>query len=847
MTWAIMAEEEDEIDILGDSDYNLDNLLTKDDGRLGSCYVSGVLGRQGAELLNCDYNIGSHWLLDAPNQSCWYATADEAKSYDRNQFSFPSSLASGVSDSLPSTSQWDDNDSWTDKEKSLLEQGLEIFGHSWTQLAQFIGTKTTHQVKNYVTSQNIHFGQTAENFNFDSSNHGNSEVFNFSELIDDMQIPASMEEVRIKKESSLDSDDDAEIEVEDKDFSASEIITTSNKEESVIKYQEEVKICPRTEKIVEVKLERQKPRNYLDFFENVVEIGKQKSSTQQSSDVSEADNEEVDGKEVLSASAVASELLKSIRDGNVGPGRHVSYGLDMVGEPGGIQPSWTPRRTWAPNAVREQAHECEQFDVNVSGRETKECDGTNLEEAARSGHSHHEVLELIFSMPPPREEVFLDTEVISDDERMIHMEFFEGRSAKTPKRYLKIRNHILECWRQSRPAYITKTSVRTGLKHCGDVNCIGRIHAYLEQIGAINFGCEQARYLNAAAQSIPIVPTHKKISKDELAAMQQARIGAMRPRKKKKNPAFTLDGDGGYTITHSESGEAIHTTVVQDTVSKGNKGQSTKTKTIKLIYCQKYSDSKPAPFIVHMNVEALLVVDMHAHSSHTEVAGLLGGTFDVANSVLYIKRALPCRSNSSGVHCDMCPVSQTEASEKLQGANLEVVGWYHSHPTFLPNPSLQDLSTQSNIQQWFSQTAASPIVSFILAPYCPINPTLASQFRCLTVHSDEIETTPYGTPYMFSVTVTSHGLNVANMLKDMAAIFSLVEENQQVAVDFNSEFQMSPSISFKQKCVESAKLHLASCKPSIPHALQNSVVQGIMQACGTLALARGDCHSRSTS
>ncbi|KAK7863825.1 hypothetical protein R5R35_003313 [Gryllus longicercus] len=843
MTWAIMAEEEDEIDILGDSDYNLDNLLTKDDGRLGSCYVSGVLGRQGAELLNCDYNIGSHWLLDAPNQSCWYATADEAKSYDRNQFSFPSSLASGVSDSLPSTSQWDDNDSWTDKEKSLLEQGLEIFGHSWTQLAQFIGTKTTHQVKNYVTSQNIHFGQTAENFHFDSSNHGNSEVFNFSELIDDMQIPASMEEViavvstaqstipslakrnhsssstvsretnctgvrrkdahekmknkrgrpplpkhcsekrdvkticgapkknklepvsnsvvrlstveqvvRIKKESSLDSDDDAEIEVEDKD--ASEIITTSNKEESVIKYQEEVKICPRTEKIVEVKLE---------------------------------------------------------------------------------------------NAVREQAHECEQFDVNVSGRATKECDGTNLEEAARSGHSHHEVLEMIFSMPPPREEVFLDSEVISDDERMIHMEFFEGRSAKTPKRYLKIRNHILECWRQSRPAYITKTSVRTGLKHCGDVNCIGRIHAYLEQIGAINFGCEQARYLNAAAQSIPIVPTHKKISKDELAAMQQARIGAMRPRKKKKNPAFTLDGDGGYTITHSESGEAIHTTVVQDTASKGNKGQSTKTKTIKLIYCQKYSDSKPAPFIVHMNVEALLVVDMHAHSSHTEVAGLLGGTFDVANSVLYIKRALPCRSNSSGVHCDMCPVSQTEASEKLQGANLEVVGWYHSHPTFLPNPSLQDLSTQSNIQQWFSQTAASPIVSFILAPYCPINPTLASQFRCLTVHSDEIETTPYGTPYMFSVTVTSHGLNVANMLKDMAAIFSLVEENQQVAVDFNSEFQMSPSISFKQKCVESAKLHLASCKPSIPHALQNSVVQGIMQACGTLALARGDCHSRSTS
>lgn len=40
-----------------------------------------------------------------------------------------------------------------------------------------------------------------------------------------------------------------------------------------------------------------------------------------------------------------------------------------------------------------------------------------------------------------------------------------------------------------KPSYVTKTSVRKGLQQCGDVNCIGRIHGYLEQIGAINFGC----------------------------------------------------------------------------------------------------------------------------------------------------------------------------------------------------------------------------------------------------------------------------------------------------------------------------------------------------------------------
>lgn len=40
-----------------------------------------------------------------------------------------------------------------------------------------------------------------------------------------------------------------------------------------------------------------------------------------------------------------------------------------------------------------------------------------------------------------------------------------------------------------KPRYLNKTSVRPGLKNCGDVNCIGRIHTYLELVGAINFNC----------------------------------------------------------------------------------------------------------------------------------------------------------------------------------------------------------------------------------------------------------------------------------------------------------------------------------------------------------------------
>lgn len=60
---------------------------------------------------------------------------------------------------------------------------------------------------------------------------------------------------------------------------------------------------------------------------------------------------------------------------------------------------------------------------------------------------------------------------------------------KTPERYLTIRSHMIKTWQEIRPQYLTKTIARNGLKNCGDVNSIGKVHSVLEQIGAINFGC----------------------------------------------------------------------------------------------------------------------------------------------------------------------------------------------------------------------------------------------------------------------------------------------------------------------------------------------------------------------
>ena len=85
-----------------------------------------------------------------------------------------------------------------------------------------------------------------------------------------------------------------------------------------------------------------------------------------------------------------------------------------------------------------------------------------------------------------------DRNTITEDEKKNNPEWFcdSKSSAKSPERYMKIRNHILDSWhRVYKPEYMTKTAARKSLKDCGDVNAIGRVHAYLEKVKAINVGC----------------------------------------------------------------------------------------------------------------------------------------------------------------------------------------------------------------------------------------------------------------------------------------------------------------------------------------------------------------------
>ena len=123
-----------------------------------------------------------------------------------------------------------------------------------------------------------------------------------------------------------------------------------------------------------------------------------------------------------------------------------------------------------------EAHESQETEIK------SECESSETD-------TKGQLMQPVFTFAVPLEERMVDLGIITDEEKTIHWDFFEGRPSKTPERYIKIRNSIIQEWRRVKPRYLTKTSVRPSLKNCGDVNCISRVHAYLELTGAINFGC----------------------------------------------------------------------------------------------------------------------------------------------------------------------------------------------------------------------------------------------------------------------------------------------------------------------------------------------------------------------
>ncbi|GAB0089863.1 Histone H2A deubiquitinase MYSM1 [Sergentomyia squamirostris] len=318
-----------------------------------------------------------------------------------------------------------------------------------------------------------------------------------------------------------------------------------------------------------------------------------------------------------------------------------------------------------------------------------------------------EIRQILENMEIPNKEVRLSE--ISPVEKYIFGEFFEGRSTKTPDRFLKIRTHIINCWTNSKPLYVGKTAVRSGLKNCGDVNCISRIHTFLEQMGIINFGhsgeyFHYIRPLRRLLDNFANVPRRNPLTAENKTSPNS-----------KRNRRYS---DGiNVTIQHSDS-------LMKVSAIPEKTNQWKRSRDIELVKCKQFSPYETPPFSVSITLGALLCLQLHSLTSRHEVMGFLGGCCSTRK--ISLERYKPCRtSKQSGTMCEMCPVSQVEQSHQLIMEGFQLLGWFHSHPLFPPNPSRTDIETQSGMQKLFS-AENSPFVGFILG-------CIEMNFKCIYV------------------------------------------------------------------------------------------------------------------
>ncbi|KAJ2785562.1 hypothetical protein GGI15_001871 [Coemansia interrupta] len=392
---------------------------------------------------------------------------------------------------------------------------------------------------------------------------------------------------------------------------------------------------------------------------------------------------------------------------------------------------------------------------------------------------------------------------ISDYEQQACAEFFQGKAAKTPARYLLIRNHILDEWQRTRPAYLTKIRARSGLRNCGDVNAIGRVHAFLERCGAINKDAlhvpHRIKRKRAAEDAAESSSSGGGSSGDEAVGL-----------RRRRRPA------GGHVIEHTvvernghDDGDYRCSSGSSDEGGRRRRrrrhwaASGIATSDFRLVPYAEYSASRPQPYALHVSSAALALMDLHAHLTHAEVIGLLGGR--VSSGAVHVDVAFACGGAGSATECEMDAQAEVAARRWFARRGLAAVGWFHSHPAFEPTPSVRDIATQRAYQALCAQPDGSePFVGIIVSP--PGGDACAygvSDIRAFSVPRDT-PTTPWAVAYEVGAEGVPEGLvgQMEELVRTQAGALAQ-------RADLSRRFRRKEAMTALEKLVLSMRSHWA--------------------------------------
>jgi proteasome lid subunit RPN8/RPN11 len=124
------------------------------------------------------------------------------------------------------------------------------------------------------------------------------------------------------------------------------------------------------------------------------------------------------------------------------------------------------------------------------------------------------------------------------------------------------------------------------------------------------------------------------------------------------------------------------------------------------------------PFNLDVYPHVTFLCELHGRLSNHEIIGLLAGSWDYSKKVLCVKWIVPLDAVpmiDGAQQCDAEASALAKASEIISGMNLSVVGWYHSHPKFVPHPSGMDLLGHVRLVKFISGSSYEvPFVGLIV-------------------------------------------------------------------------------------------------------------------------------------
>nr|CAG4636814.1 EOG090X020Z [Ceriodaphnia reticulata]SVE72796.1 EOG090X020Z [Ceriodaphnia reticulata] len=127
---------------------------------------------------------------------------------------------------------------------------------------------------------------------------------------------------------------------------------------------------------------------------------------------------------------------------------------------------------------------------------------------------------------------------------------------------------------------------------------------------------------------------------------------------------------------------------------------------------------KLQPFLISLSTAALVVMDVHCSLTHSEVVGYLAGMWDMNTNTLTIKQAFPCLSRLADGKRGQA--TEVKISQSIESSGLSLIGWYHSHPSSPPTPTVQDIDSQLEYQLKLKGTGEQgyrPCVGMISSPF----------------------------------------------------------------------------------------------------------------------------------